>query len=130
MHVADQILVEAFEVQIGSERVGPEAVFPDWSRLDRFGIVVTEPMRSPFVRSSHRSRCQAGPIPRWLPTDTGGPGSRASRGRGTPTGSRSCGRALAARLRSGELVEAYRRITTAEVLAYIAGGFRACADVR
>jgi hypothetical protein len=32
MHVADQILVEAFEVQIGGERVGPEAVFPDWSR--------------------------------------------------------------------------------------------------
>jgi hypothetical protein len=31
--------------------------------------------------------------------------------------------ALAARLRSGELVEAYRRITTAEALAYIAGGF-------
>ena len=35
---------------------------------------------------------------------------------------------LAARLRSGELVEAYRRITTAEALAYIAGGFRASAD--
>ena len=31
--------------------------------------------------------------------------------------------ALAARLRSRELVEAYRRITTAEALAYIAGGF-------
>jgi hypothetical protein len=31
--------------------------------------------------------------------------------------------ALAARLRSDELVEAYRRITTAEALAYIAGGF-------
>jgi hypothetical protein len=44
MHVADQILVEAFEVQIGGERVGPGAVFPDWSRLDRFGIVVTEPL--------------------------------------------------------------------------------------
>ena len=44
MHVADQILVEAFEVQIGGERVGPEAVFPDWSLLDRFGIVVTEPL--------------------------------------------------------------------------------------
>ena len=44
MHVADQILVEAFEVQIGGERVGPEAVFPDWSRLDRFGIVVSEPL--------------------------------------------------------------------------------------
>jgi len=44
MHVADQILVEAFEVQAGGERVGPEAVFPDWSRLDRFGIVVSEPL--------------------------------------------------------------------------------------
>jgi hypothetical protein len=31
--------------------------------------------------------------------------------------------ALAARLRSGELVETYRRITTAEALSYIAGGF-------
>lgn len=31
--------------------------------------------------------------------------------------------ALAARLRSDELVEAYRQITTAEALAYIAGGF-------
>jgi hypothetical protein len=29
----------------------------------------------------------------------------------------------AARLRSRELVEAYRRITAAEALAYIAGGF-------
>ena len=44
MHVADQILGEAFEVRIGGERVGPEAVFPDWSRLDRFGIVVTGPL--------------------------------------------------------------------------------------
>jgi hypothetical protein len=31
--------------------------------------------------------------------------------------------ALAAHLRSGELVETYRRITSAEALAYIAGGF-------
>jgi hypothetical protein len=119
MHVADQILAEAFEVQIGGELAGPEAVFPDWSRLDRFGIVVTEPLGGlgaslllqlaiaqfysvrPYrraslavypeiylfhaggphgdfsyfwpPRSSHRSRRQAGPIPRWLPTDTGGP---------------------------------------------------------
>src|SRR4029078_12622045 len=36
--------------------------------------------------------------------------------------------ALATRLRSGELVETYRRITTAEALACIAGGFRASAD--
>jgi hypothetical protein len=35
--------------------------------------------------------------------------------------------ALAARLRSGELVETYRRITTAEALACIAGGFRGSA---
>ncbi len=44
MHVADQLFVEAFEVRIGGERVSPEAVFPDWSLLDRFGIVVTEPL--------------------------------------------------------------------------------------
>ena len=44
MHVADQLFVEAFEVRIGDERVSPEAVFPDWSLLDRFGIVVTEPL--------------------------------------------------------------------------------------
>ena len=31
--------------------------------------------------------------------------------------------ALAAHLRSGELVETCRRITTAEALSYIAGGF-------
>jgi hypothetical protein len=44
MHVADQIFAEAFEVRIAGERVSREAVFPDWSRLDRFGIVVTEPL--------------------------------------------------------------------------------------
>src|SRR5436190_24384995 len=44
MHVADQLFVEAFEVRIGDERVSPEAVFPDCSLLDRFGIVVTEPL--------------------------------------------------------------------------------------
>src|SRR4029079_8497169 len=38
--------------------------------------------------------------------------------------------ALATRLRSGELAETYRGITTAEALAYIAGGFRASADQR
>jgi len=44
MHVADQLWAEAFEVRIGAERVSPDAVFPDWSLLDRFGIVVTEPL--------------------------------------------------------------------------------------
>jgi hypothetical protein len=44
MHVADQLFVEAFEVQIGGERVSPEAIFPNWSLLDRFGIVVSEPL--------------------------------------------------------------------------------------
>jgi hypothetical protein len=44
VHVADQLSVEAFEVQIGGEQVSPGTVFPDWSPLDRFGIVVTEPL--------------------------------------------------------------------------------------
>ncbi len=44
MHVADQLFVEAFEAQIDGERVSPDAVFPDWSPLDRFGIVVSEPL--------------------------------------------------------------------------------------
>jgi hypothetical protein len=44
MHVADQLFAEAFEVQIDGKQVGPGAVFPDWSPLDRFGIVVTEPL--------------------------------------------------------------------------------------
>jgi hypothetical protein len=44
MHAASQLYVEAFEVQIEGERVGPDTVFPDWSPLDRFGIVVTEPL--------------------------------------------------------------------------------------
>jgi hypothetical protein len=44
MHVAEQLFVEAFDVRIGGEPVSPEAVFPDWSLLDRFGIVVTEPL--------------------------------------------------------------------------------------
>ena len=44
MHVADQLFVEAFEVQIDGERVSPGTVFPDWSPLDRFGMVVTEPL--------------------------------------------------------------------------------------
>jgi hypothetical protein len=44
MHVADQLFVEAFEVQVEGEQVSLEAVFPDWSMLDRFGIVVTEPL--------------------------------------------------------------------------------------
>ena len=91
MHVADQILVEAFEVQIGGERVCPEAVFPNWSPLDRFGIVVTEPLGG--LGASLLLQLA---IARFYP---------------------------AARLRSGELVETYRRITTAEALSYIAGGF-------
>lgn len=44
MHVADQLFVEAFEVQIKGEQASHESVFPDWSLLDRFGIVVTEPL--------------------------------------------------------------------------------------
>jgi hypothetical protein len=44
MHAASQLFVEAFEVQIEGERVSPDTVFPDWSPLDRFGIVVTEPL--------------------------------------------------------------------------------------
>jgi hypothetical protein len=44
MHAASQLFVEAFEVQIDGERVSPDTVFPDWSPLDRFGIVVTEPL--------------------------------------------------------------------------------------
>jgi len=44
MHVADQLFAEAFEVRIDGKQTGPGAVFPDWSPLDRFGIVVTEPL--------------------------------------------------------------------------------------
>ena len=44
MHAAGQLFVEAFEVQVEGERVSPGTVFPDWSPLDRFGIVVTEPL--------------------------------------------------------------------------------------
>jgi hypothetical protein len=44
MHAASQLFVEAFEVQIDGEQVSPDTVFPDWSPLDRFGIVVTEPL--------------------------------------------------------------------------------------
>jgi len=44
MHVADQLFVESFEVQIEGERVSADTAFPDWSPLDRFGIVVTEPL--------------------------------------------------------------------------------------
>jgi len=44
MHVADQLFIEAFEVQIEDERGSPELIFPDWTLLDRFGIVVTEPL--------------------------------------------------------------------------------------
>ena len=44
MHVADQLFAEAFEVQIDGKQAGPGTVFPDWSPLDRFGIVVTEPL--------------------------------------------------------------------------------------
>ena len=44
MHAASQLFAEAFEVQVEGERVSPDAVFPDWSPLDRFGIVVTEPL--------------------------------------------------------------------------------------
>ena len=44
MHAASQLFVEAFDVQVDGERVSPDAVFPDWSPLDRFGIVVTEPL--------------------------------------------------------------------------------------
>jgi hypothetical protein len=108
MHVADQVLAEAFEVQIGGERVGPEAVFPDWSRLDRFGIVVTEPLGG--LGASLLLQRWADVVERRVDE--------------VPQPVRDhVAEALAARLRSGELVEAYRRITSAEALAYIAGGF-------
>ncbi len=42
--MAEQLFVEAFEVHIEGVLVSHEAVFPDWSLLDRFGIVVTEPL--------------------------------------------------------------------------------------
>jgi hypothetical protein len=67
MHVADHIYVEAFEVEVGGEQVSPEAVFPDWSLLDRFGIIVAEPLGglgASLLQSSYRTRCHAGPIPR------------------------------------------------------------------
>src|SRR5258708_26780336 len=44
MRAASQLFVEAFEVQIDGERVSPDTVLRDWSPLDRFGIVVTEPL--------------------------------------------------------------------------------------
>jgi hypothetical protein len=44
MHAASQLFVEAFEVQVEGERVSADTVFPDWAPLDRFGIVVTEPL--------------------------------------------------------------------------------------
>ena len=46
------------EVGIGDERVSPEAVFPDWSLLDRFGIVVTEPLGGSAL-SQHLQRGDA-----------------------------------------------------------------------
>ena len=31
-------------MQVEGERVSADTVFPDWAPLDRFGIVVTEPL--------------------------------------------------------------------------------------
>src|SRR5947209_7891824 len=103
MHVADQLFVEAFEAQIGGERVSPEAIFPDWSLLDRFGIVVSEPLgglgASLLLQLAIANFYSV----------------RPDRRAGMPVSVRDhVAEALAARVRSGELVEVYHRITTAD----------------
>jgi hypothetical protein len=152
MHVADQLFAEAFEVRIRDERVSPEAVFPDWSLLDRFGIVVTEPLGglgaslllqlaiAKFYSVRPDRRASMPVYPEIYLFHVGGPHGDFSyfdfwppRKEVRVAVSRAdevsqpvrdhAAEALAARLRSRELVEAYRRITTAEALAYIAGGF-------
>jgi hypothetical protein len=44
VHVAQQLHCEAFAVEISGRSVEPAEVFANWSRLDRFGIVVTQPL--------------------------------------------------------------------------------------
>ncbi|MDX3640511.1 hypothetical protein [Streptomyces sp. MB09-02B] len=44
MHVSGQLFDSAFETRIGGTPAGPDEVFPDWRPLDRFGLVVTEPL--------------------------------------------------------------------------------------
>lgn len=43
MHVASQLFVDQFEAKLDGEAAGHTEVFPDWSELDRFGIVVAAP---------------------------------------------------------------------------------------
>lgn len=44
MHVAGQLFVDQFKATLEGEPGPITAVFPEWSELDRFGIVVTEPL--------------------------------------------------------------------------------------
>lgn len=44
MHVAQQLRGEQFECRIGGEAVGHEAILGEWHPLDRFGLVVDEPL--------------------------------------------------------------------------------------
>ena len=44
MHVAQQLRSEQFECRMGGETVGREAILGEWHPLDRFGLVVDEPL--------------------------------------------------------------------------------------
>jgi hypothetical protein len=158
MHVAEQLFVEAFDVRIGGEPVSPEAIFPDWSLLDRFGIVVTEPLGglgaslllqlaiANFYAVRPDRRASVPVYPEVYLFHVGGPHGDFSyfdfwppRKEVRLTASQPLSlleainahgitrdrvaETVAARVRSGELTESYHRITTAEALAYIAGGF-------
>lgn len=180
MHVAGELFVEAFEAQVEGERVSPDTVFPDWSPLDRFGIVVTEPLGglgaslliqlaiAMFYSVRPDRRAGAPVYPEIYLLHVGGPHGdfsyfdfwpprkevrvaaaqpvsllEAINAHGItrlamPLGADVVERrvdevaqsvrdrvaaALAARGSSGELVEVYQRVTTAESLAYIAGRF-------
>lgn len=123
MHVADQLFTEAFEVEVATERVSPDTVFPDWSPLDRFGIVVTEPLGglgaslllqlaiAMFYSVRPERRAGTAMYPEIYLFEV------------APSVRDQVAGALAARVSSGELSEVYQRITTAESLAYIAGRF-------
>ncbi|WP_333815789.1 hypothetical protein [Tabrizicola sp.] len=44
MHVATLLRTDMFQISIGGKSASPDDLFPGWTELDRFGLVIDEPL--------------------------------------------------------------------------------------
>ena len=55
MHVVSLLRTEMFEIRIGGQPAGLDDLFPGWTALDRFGLVIDEPLGG--VGATHLLQC-------------------------------------------------------------------------